>query len=284
MAPRHADALRSMRRVYLDAGRSDEAFLDLGAQAFSAELSKLGVRHSLELFDGRHGGIQYRYPGAIRELLLALVRGSSRTNELAWAGPGELARRVRAGELSPHELVEFFLARIEALNPRLNAVRVTLADEALAAADALERAGTAGPLAGVPVAIKDDLAVAGQRRTVGSKSVGPPEPADAIAVARLRGGGRHPDRDHQRAGADPVAVDRDRRERDHAQPVGPGALTRWLVRGLGRRRGGGDGAGRDRLGRRRLDPDSCRVLRARGYEADTRPGDDGPAAATPGSD
>jgi hypothetical protein len=73
MAPRHADALRSMRRVYLDAGRSDEAFLDLGAQAFSAELSKLGVKHTLELFDGRHGGIQYRYPGAIRELLLALA-------------------------------------------------------------------------------------------------------------------------------------------------------------------------------------------------------------------
>jgi hypothetical protein len=72
MAPRHAEALASMRRIYLDAGRSDEAFLDLGAQAFSAELSKLGIDHTLELFDGRHGGITYRYPGAIRELVLAL--------------------------------------------------------------------------------------------------------------------------------------------------------------------------------------------------------------------
>ena len=35
MAPAHADALRSMRRIYLDAGRSDEYFLDLGAQAFA---------------------------------------------------------------------------------------------------------------------------------------------------------------------------------------------------------------------------------------------------------
>ena len=72
MAPRHADALRSMRRVYLDAGKGDEWFLDLGAQAFGEELDKLGVEHTLELFDGKHGGITYRYPGAIRELVLAL--------------------------------------------------------------------------------------------------------------------------------------------------------------------------------------------------------------------
>ena len=72
MAPLHADALRSMRRVYLDAGKSDEWFLDLGAKAFAPELDKLGVEHTLELFDGKHGGITYRYPGAIRELVLAL--------------------------------------------------------------------------------------------------------------------------------------------------------------------------------------------------------------------
>jgi S-formylglutathione hydrolase FrmB len=72
MAPLHAGALRSLRRVYLDAGKADEWFLDLGAQAFAAELDNLGVEHTLELFDGRHGGITYRYPGAIRELVLAL--------------------------------------------------------------------------------------------------------------------------------------------------------------------------------------------------------------------
>lgn len=72
MAPRHAGALRSMRRIYLDAGRGDEWFLDLGAQAFAGELEKLRVDHTLELFDGKHGGITYRYPGAIRELVLAL--------------------------------------------------------------------------------------------------------------------------------------------------------------------------------------------------------------------
>jgi S-formylglutathione hydrolase FrmB len=73
MAAQHGDALASMKRIYLDAGRSDEYYLDLGAQAFSAELDKLGVDHTLELFEGKHGGIQYRYPGAIAELATALA-------------------------------------------------------------------------------------------------------------------------------------------------------------------------------------------------------------------
>lgn len=72
MAPEHGEALSSMRHVYLDAGRSDEWFLDLGAQAFSAELEKLGVEHTLELFEGGHMGIQYRYPGAIAKLVESL--------------------------------------------------------------------------------------------------------------------------------------------------------------------------------------------------------------------
>jgi enterochelin esterase-like enzyme len=72
MAAGHADALRGLRRIYLDAGKSDEYFLDLGAQAFAGELDKLGIDHTLELFDGGHGGITYRYPGAIRELVIAL--------------------------------------------------------------------------------------------------------------------------------------------------------------------------------------------------------------------
>ncbi len=73
MAPRRVEALGSMRRIVLEAGRSDEYFLDLGAEAFSAELRKLGVEHTLGLFDGRHGGVSYRYPAAIEQLLLALA-------------------------------------------------------------------------------------------------------------------------------------------------------------------------------------------------------------------
>lgn len=72
MAPKHADALRSMKLIYLDAGKSDEYFLDLGAQAFAKELDVLGISYTLELFEGRHGGISYRYPGAIKALVEAL--------------------------------------------------------------------------------------------------------------------------------------------------------------------------------------------------------------------
>jgi S-formylglutathione hydrolase FrmB len=73
MAPGRAEALHGMRLIYLDAGRRDEYFLDLGAEAFAAQLSVMGVEHTLELFDGGHGGIAHRYPGAIRELVLALA-------------------------------------------------------------------------------------------------------------------------------------------------------------------------------------------------------------------
>jgi hypothetical protein len=72
MAPLNAETLRGMRRIYLDAGKSDEYHLDLGAMAFARELDAIGAEYTLELFDGKHGGLTYRYPGAIRELVLAL--------------------------------------------------------------------------------------------------------------------------------------------------------------------------------------------------------------------
>ena len=59
--------------IDLDAGRSADYCLDLGAQAFSKQLVTLGVDHSLILFEGTHGGLQYRYPGAIRTLIEALA-------------------------------------------------------------------------------------------------------------------------------------------------------------------------------------------------------------------
>ena len=61
-----------MRRIYLDAGKADEWYLDLGAQAFAKELDALGVSYTLELFDAAHGGIAFRYPRAIHELVTAL--------------------------------------------------------------------------------------------------------------------------------------------------------------------------------------------------------------------
>jgi amidase len=110
--------------------------------------------------------------------------------ELAFAGPAALADLVRRSEVHPRELVELALRRIEMLNPKLNAFRVTLADEALAAAERL--AGFEGLLAGIPIAVKGDTPVAGQPTMRGSRSYGGPEPADAEAVRRLRAAGAIP--------------------------------------------------------------------------------------------
>jgi amidase len=109
------------------------------------------------------------------------------TEDLLFAGPAALAAKVRAKEVSPRELVEAHLARIDALNGKLNAFRVTMAEQALAEADAMTSFD--GPLAGVPIAVKDDLPVAGQAMTWGSRTYGPPQPADAEAVRRLRAAG-----------------------------------------------------------------------------------------------
>lgn len=69
MAHGHAEALRGLRAIYLDAGTRDEFNLDLGAEAFGRELSAIGVdEFHLELFEGGHGGIEYRYPIGLRYL------------------------------------------------------------------------------------------------------------------------------------------------------------------------------------------------------------------------
>jgi S-formylglutathione hydrolase FrmB len=69
MAPRHADALRAQKAIYIDAGNRDDAFLDLGAEAFRRALEELGVTdYFFELFEGTHMGIEYRYPHAAKYL------------------------------------------------------------------------------------------------------------------------------------------------------------------------------------------------------------------------
>ncbi|MFI6734210.1 alpha/beta hydrolase [Nonomuraea sp. NPDC050451] len=68
MAPRHAEALRSMRAIWVDAGSRDEYFLDFGAVAFRRALEEAGVKDEnvyFELFDAGHGAIEYRYPLAL---------------------------------------------------------------------------------------------------------------------------------------------------------------------------------------------------------------------------
>jgi S-formylglutathione hydrolase FrmB len=65
MAPKHTDALRSLTAIWIDGGTKDEWYLDIGAQAFRQALADAGVRDDVvhfELFDAKHGGIDYRYP------------------------------------------------------------------------------------------------------------------------------------------------------------------------------------------------------------------------------
>jgi S-formylglutathione hydrolase FrmB len=65
MVPRYAEALRSLRAIWIDAGTRDRFFLDLGALAFQAALRDVGVPDDVirfELFDATHAGIDYRYP------------------------------------------------------------------------------------------------------------------------------------------------------------------------------------------------------------------------------
>jgi hypothetical protein len=69
MAPLYADALRSMRAIYIDAGNRDDVYLDLGAEAFRRALERLGITdYHFEIFDGTHAGIEWRYPLALRYL------------------------------------------------------------------------------------------------------------------------------------------------------------------------------------------------------------------------
>jgi Asp-tRNA(Asn)/Glu-tRNA(Gln) amidotransferase A subunit family amidase len=101
----------------------------------------------------------------------------------------EIAEEVRARRVSPVEVVEEALGAIEALDPQLNAFTVVLADEARARARELERE-PAGPLAGVPVAIKDHVWMRGAPATNGSLALAGFVPdEDCACVARLRAAG-----------------------------------------------------------------------------------------------
>ena len=133
------------------------------------------------------GVVQARGPGSIEGGTLVVPRAMDAT-DLCFAGAAEQARLVAAGEVSARELVDATLARIEALwTPQLNAFRSCFAERALAEADqadARRGAGEERPLLGVPVAIKDDVDVAGRGRRRGDRG--------ARSAARARRRGRAP--------------------------------------------------------------------------------------------
>jgi amidase len=118
---------------------------------------------------------------------------STQNSHLADLSAADLARRIVAGEATARDAVEASLARIERRNPGVNAFSVVLAEQARADADRLdvERAagGRTGPLHGVPVAIKEEIDVAGCVTTFGGRGNSTPATADAEVVRRLRQAG-----------------------------------------------------------------------------------------------
>src|SRR3954469_6042073 len=113
-------------------------------------------------------------------------------SDLAFAGVARQAELVRAGEVSARELVELYLDRIERLDPQLNAFREVMAERAVAEADqadARRGSGDERPLLGVPMAVKDNMHVAGEVTANGGRAYGGPEAEDNGLVSLLRSAG-----------------------------------------------------------------------------------------------
>jgi amidase len=113
-------------------------------------------------------------------------------DDLAFAGAAKQAEMVRAGEVTPTELVRLCLGRIERIDPQLNSFRSVFAEKALLEAQQAEarlRGGEERPLLGVPVAVKDCVDVAGDVTTFGTDGFTDPAPADAEIVRRVREAG-----------------------------------------------------------------------------------------------
>jgi Asp-tRNA(Asn)/Glu-tRNA(Gln) amidotransferase A subunit family amidase len=116
------------------------------------------------------------------------------TTEIGWMSAVELAAAIRARRLSPVEITEAVLARIDAINPKLNAYCTVAAERARSDARAAEAAATRGEalgaLHGLPVSFKDLTPTAGIRTTMGSRIFEHWMPeVDAIVVERARRAG-----------------------------------------------------------------------------------------------
>jgi amidase len=113
-------------------------------------------------------------------------------DELAFAGAAKQAEMVRNGEVSPTELVKLSLDRIQRFDSELNSFRKVFAEKALLEAEQAEarvKAGDERPLLGVPIAIKDEVDVAGEVNTHGTDGFSEPAKADSEVVRRLREAG-----------------------------------------------------------------------------------------------
>ena len=126
------------------------------------------------------------------------------SEELAFAGALELRSLIASKQVSPVEVAETYLSRIERLDPQLNSYLTVTVDEALRAAqaaeDAVTRGDSLGPLHGVPVSIKDSEDTAGVRYDHGGAL-----PQEPRARRGLAAGGAHPRRGRRHAGQDEPA-------------------------------------------------------------------------------
>src|SRR6202048_4152208 len=115
------------------------------------------------------------------------------SSEIIYSDATKLAELIRTREVSPVEVVQAHLERIQAVNPKLNAI-VTVVDDALEAAKAAEAAVMAvdelGPLHGVPITVKDSIDTAGVLTQRGSPIFkGRIPTTDAVSVARMKSAG-----------------------------------------------------------------------------------------------
>src|SRR4030042_5572821 len=114
-------------------------------------------------------------------------------SEVLWMSAVELLAAYKKGKLSPVEVVKMLLARIDQVNPKINAFVTRTNEMALSAAKESEKAfqkGEPRPLEGVPLAIKDNVFTKGVRTTFGSKLYENFIPnGDAVLVERLKNAG-----------------------------------------------------------------------------------------------
>src|SRR6201995_3825087 len=112
--------------------------------------------------------------------------------DLAFAGAARQAQMVRDGEVTPTEMVRLALDRIRRLDPELNSFRKVFEEQALLEAEQAEarlKGGDDRPLLGVPIAIKDEVAVRGEVNLHGTDAFEEPAKADCEMVRRLREAG-----------------------------------------------------------------------------------------------
>ena len=112
--------------------------------------------------------------------------------EAVAAGPTRQGELLASGALTSRQLTEATLTAIDRENPAINATVAVFAAAALAAADEADRrraAGESGALLGVPIAVKDDLDIAGQVTGLGSRAMLEPATEDAELVAAIRAAG-----------------------------------------------------------------------------------------------